>query len=140
MKASVRKIPLLLGFLILFSTVSFGQVIKLKTTSISIKTKINETQWGEWSAWEDVSILIVLDLDKERFTIYSKETQIYDVAENEGNITDKDGDDIWSFFCVNEDGLTCRVKLIKLNSQDGSLQLYVDFSDMRWVYNVYSLD
>jgi hypothetical protein len=81
-----------------------------------------------------------MDIDKDRITIYSKETQIYDVAENEGKTTDSDGDDFWSFYCVNEDGLTCRVRLAKLNSQNGRNQLYIDFNDMKWVYNLYSLD
>ena len=99
-----------------------------------------DSKWEEWSDWEEVSVLIIMNTDDERFTIYSKEKQVYDVAKDEGKETDNDGDDTWSFYCVNEDGTTCRVRLVKLNSQEGRLQLYVDFSDIKLVYNMYSLD
>lgn len=140
MKSRNWKSILLLGFIILMTNLAYGQVYKLKTTSVAFKTKVNDYQWSDWSEWEEASILVVMDIDKDRFTIYSKETQVYDVAEDEGKTTDSDGDDTWSFYCVNEDGLTCRVRLVKLNSQNGRNQLYVDFNDMKWVYNLYSLD
>ena len=89
---------------------------------------------------EETSVLITIDLNKERITIYSKETQVYDVAENEGETYDNDGDITLSLFCVDKDGLTCRIRLVKLISQDGRNQLYVDYNDMKWVYNVYPLN
>ena len=126
--------------LLTFSATAFGQVYKLKSTSFSSKYKINDYRWSEWSEATESSVLITFDLNKERITIYSKTTQVYDIAEYEGKTTDEDGDDFYSYYCVNEDGLTCRVRLAKLNSQNGRNQVYVDFSDMRWMYNVYSLD
>lgn len=126
--------------LLVFSMTSYGQVYKLKSSSLSIKTKINDYKWSDWSDWEEASILITIDVNKDRITIYSKETQIYDVAENEGESYDSDGDKTLSFYCVDKNGLTCRIRLIKLISQDNRNQLYVDYSDMKWVYNVFSLD
>ncbi|WP_425638214.1 hypothetical protein ACPUEN_02270 [Algoriphagus yeomjeoni] len=140
MKSRHLKSIFLLGFIILVTNLTYGQVYKLKTTSVAFKTKVNDYKWSDWSEWEETSVLVVMDIDKDRFTIYSKETQVYDVAEDEGKTTDSDGDDTWSFYCVNEDGLTCRVRLVRLNSQNGRNQLYVDFNDMKWVYNLYSLD
>lgn len=133
------KLLLIIGFTFIITNVSFGQVLKFKSSSFAMKFK-TESKWAEWSDFEDVSVLIVMDNDDGRFTIYSKEKQVYDVAENEGKETDSDGDDTWSFYCVNEDGNTCRVRLVKLNSQEGRLQLYVDFSDVKVLYNMYSLD
>ena len=140
MKSRNWKSILLLGFIILLTNLAYGQVYKLKTTSFAFKTKINDYQWSDWSEWEEASILVVMDSDKDRITIYSKDTQVYDIAEDEGKTTDSDGDDTWSFYCVNEDGLTCGVRLVILNSQNGLNQLYVDFNDAKWVYNLYSLD
>ena len=79
----------------------------------------------------ETSVLIVMDLDKERITVYSKETQIYDFAKDEGKTTDADGDDFYSYLCVNEDGLSCRIRFANLNSQNGRNQLYVDFNE--WI-------
>ena len=136
-------LPKIFGLIFIFLTLSFssvGQVYKLKSTGLSSKYKIDEYSWSDWSQFEECSVLITIDMNKERITIFSKVTQVYDIAEYEGQSTDGDGDDFTSFFCVNDEGLTCRVRLAKLNSQDGLLQIYVDFSDLKWVYNVYSLD
>ena len=85
---------------------SLGQVHKLKATSFSSKGK-NDYKWSEG---KESSILITFNLDKDRITIYSKTTQIYDIAEYEGKTTDSDGDDIFSYYCVDADGNNCRVK------------------------------
>lgn len=140
MKRQLIKTFGLMIVLLTFSATAFGQVYKLKSTSFSSKYKINDYRWSEWSEATESSVLITFDLNKERITIYSKTTQVYDIAEYEGKTTDEDGDDFYSYYCVNEDGKTCRVRLAKLNSQNGRNQVYVDFSDMKWMYNVYSLD
>lgn len=140
MKKQLVKSFGLLFILLTFSATSFGQVYKLKSTSFSSKYKINDYRWSDWSEATESSVLITIDVNKDRITMYSKTTQIYDIAEYEGKTTDEDGDDFISFFCINEDGLSCRVRLAKLNSQNGRNQVYVDFSDMKWMYNVYTLD
>jgi hypothetical protein len=140
MKRQLIKSFGLMIVLLTFSATAFGQVYKLKATSFSSKYKINDYRWSEWSEATKSSVLITFDLNKERITIYSKTTQVYDIAKYEGKTTDEDGDDFYSYYCVNGNGLTCRVRLAKLNSQNGRNQVYVDFSDMKWMYNVYSLD
>lgn len=133
----------LLGFAVLVMLPSLklhAQVYKLKATNFTSKVNVEGRGWGEWADWKDSDVLITMDMDKDRITIYSKEVQKYDIAEYEGKETDDDGDDIWSFFCINEDGVKCRVRLAKLKSQNGRNQVYVDFSDLMIVYNVYTLD
>ena len=140
MKNQKNKLLALIFFLLTLSFNSSGQVYKLKSTSISARYKDNENNWSNWSDIEECIVLITIDLNKERITIYSKETQVYNIIELEGKTTDKDGDDFTSFYCVNEEGLTCRVRLAKLNSKNGILQIYIDFNDLKLVYNVYTLD
>jgi hypothetical protein len=122
------------------NTPSAKKIIKLKSTSYSLRHKINEQRWGDWAAWEDAKILITLDTENERITIYSSKTQVYDIAKDEGESTDDDGDETLSLYCIDNDGLRCTVRLVTLNSRNGELQLYVDYSDMSWVYEVYALD
>jgi hypothetical protein len=140
MNKTIKLVCLTAIVFLAFSTVSFGQVYKLKSTSYSSKYKINDYRWSDWGEWEETTVLITIDLNKDRITIYSKVTQVYDVAENEGETYDSDGDKTLSLYCVDKDGLTCRIRLVKLISQGGRNQLYVDYKDMKWVYNVYSLD
>lgn len=127
-------------FLLITST-AFSQVTKCKAYSFAHKEK-NEYSggWSEWSSWEDVDILIVIDTDNNRIKIFSKVDQIYDIIENKGKSTDSDGDDTLEWICVNEDGLKCGVRLVKLNSKGGTSQIYIDFSDFIFVYNIYRLD
>ncbi len=129
----------LIFFMLIISTTSFGQVLKFKSTSFSSMYKINEYSWSDWEDPSESTVLMTFDLDNDRITIYSKVTQIYDVAKYEEKITDKDGDDIFSFFCVDNEGITCRVQWLILNSQNGRMQVYVYYSDIALLYNVYNL-
>ena len=140
MKTQIINTFGLMIVLLTFSATSFGQVYKLKSTSLSSKYQLNDGSWTDWSEATETSVLMTFDINKQRITIYSKKTQVYDIAEYEGQTTDEDGDDFYSYYCVNEDGITCRVRFARLNSQNGRNQVYVDFSDMLWMYNVYSLD
>lgn len=117
-----------------------AQVYKLRSTGYSYKFVNDQNRWTDWADWEDASILITVDADRERITIFSSERQVYDIAEDEGVETDKDGDDVWSLYCVNEDGAACRLRIVFLKSQGDRKQIYVDFSDMSFVYNVYALN
>jgi hypothetical protein len=122
-------------FLSVFMTeLSYAQVVKLKTTSLALKVKNDDNRWSDWSDWESASVLVVVE--GNRITVYSKEKQVYDVIENKGKKTDSDGDDVLSYYCINEDGARCRLRLVKRNSQNGKTKLYVDFNDIKWVYNL----
>ena len=128
------------AMILIFSiSFSFGQILKLKSTSLSFKVKL-DYGWSDWADWEETSVLITVDSQKDRIIIYSKEKQIYDIAENEGTDFDSDGDETLSLYCVDKDGLTCRIRFVTLHSNNEQLQLYVDYKDIKWVYNVYILD
>jgi hypothetical protein len=117
-----------------------GKVIKLRSTACSLRHKINEYKWGDWDDWEEANVLITIDTDEDRITIYSSERQVYDIAENEGESTDEDGDETLSLYCVDQDGIRCGVRLVFLNSRNGDIHLYVDYNDVSWVYDVYALE
>lgn len=134
----IKYLLLIVFFAVSISTM--GQVYKLRSTAFSSKYKINEYSWSEWSEWEKTSLLIVINMNDERFTIYSQKTQVYDIIEYDGESTNNDGDRTFSYLCANKDGLRCEVRLVRRDSMNGELQLYVDFNDMSWAYAVYSVD
>ena len=126
--------------IILFLTSStFAQVLKYKTKQFAHRNLINN-EWSEWSEWEDVKIMLTLDGEKERFTIYSNEIQIYDVAKVEEQTIDKDGNEIYNFFCLTEDGSKCRIKHLFPKSPEHNMQLYIQFKDSEIVYNIYKFE
>lgn len=122
-------------------SISFAQVTKFKSSGFATKFK-NEYSgnWGKWSDFKETEVLITIDLTNERIKIFSKKEQVYDIIKYFDKETDSDGDETIEFQCVNEDGLKCHVRFVILNSQNGRRQLYVDFSDVMWVYNIYRLD
>lgn len=127
--------------LVLISTASFSQVIKLKAFEIAFKYKNENTQrWDQWSDWEDVDILVTIDSDPQRIKIFSEKEQVYDIIKYKGETTGSDGDITSEWICVNEDGRKCGVRIVKLNSNNNIQQLYIDFADFIFVYNIYALD
>ena len=127
-------------FFLLINT-SIGQVTKFKTTSYSSKFKVeNSSSWSKWEKLENTDILITMDFTNDRIKIFSKKEQVYDIIKYYDKETDSDGDITNQFQCVNEDGLKCIVILVLLNSKNGQRQIYIDFADIMWMYNIYKLD
>lgn len=79
-------------------------------------------------------MLVVLNFNRETITIYSKEVQEYDIVSYEDVKDDNEGGQSLKLICVNEDGLRCHIRIRTLSN--GRRQLYVDFNDMMWVYNI----
>lgn len=137
-----RRFQFFILFLFVFlgSHGSFAQAIKFKSTDFSYKERFGRDNWSNWEEWQEASVLIVVDIDNERISVYSKERQVYDVVEYEGEHYDKDNDLVYSFYCVDNSGHTCRVRLVKLLSENNQFQLYIDYDDFMVVYNAYSLN
>ncbi len=136
------KTQLLTILFILTFSICHSQVTKFKTTSGSTKIFNDNTQ--RWKDWEKLTngadILITLDITNERIKIFSKTEQVFDIIKYFDKKTDDDGDDIISFQCVDQDGLKCKIRFVILNSQDGRKQVYIDYSDMIILYNIYTLN
>lgn len=130
------KIRLITLLSIVFSTsisnFSFGQIVNLQSTSSAFK----DSTEVEWSDFETTNAFIIMDIDNSRFSIYSSDTNVYIITENEGMTTDEDGDDTYSYFCTDNNGIICRIRFMILHSQEEIMQLYIDYNNSNWVYNV----
>lgn len=124
----------ILLFLLAFSAVvASAQSLKLNAYELSYRYVDGDGEWSEWSDWEKISILIVFYHDEELITIYSQKTQKYNVKEYVGENEDSDGNSM-TFNCVNDDGVNCNIRIRA--QKNGVRQLYVDFEDFSWVYNL----
>ncbi|MBE6269095.1 MAG: hypothetical protein IKT53_09120 [Bacteroidaceae bacterium] len=85
---------------------------------------------GEWTDWVKIDVRIKVTEDK--VTIYSDEVQIYKIKEKLEAPYDDTGKQI-KYKVVDQDGDYGTIRFRKQN--DGTLQLYIDFSNIRWVYS-----
>lgn len=104
-----------------------------KTTAFASQKVVNGS-WGKWSDWQDSNMDMVIDLDNDIVTIDSPTKQVYYITEYVGNFTDNSGGKQVEFAFKDQDGDRGHMRLrIETN---GNSQVYIDFSNVRWCYNV----
>ena len=126
----------LLLFVSVFASHAYAEVLKLKAYSFSARSTDRYGNWSDWSDWSDCNILVVSD-DDSRVKIYSEETQEYDIISSEEEVSDNQGGKVIEFNCIDKDGLRCSLRL-RIDKND-NIQLYVDYDNLSFVYNVYPL-
>lgn len=106
-----------------------------KTTAFASQTYNYYTQsWNNWSTWEKSNMNIKFDLSSDVIVIYSPQIQVYTVFNVGTAYTDTSGGQQVKFNARDAEGDRVDIRLrIETN---GNSQIYVDYADMRWVYNV----
>lgn len=120
------------------ASVAHASVSKLTAYSVAYKYVDDDGQWTSWSDWEDCNILVVLNPDKLRITIYSNTTQEYDIISVGDWESDGEGGEVTEYDCVDAEGLRCGVRW--RIDKDGDEQMYVDYNDFCFVYNLVGKD
>lgn len=102
--------------------------------SIKYKTEYNRNNQTGWSEWRSCDVPIEFKMDEDVIVIYSNRTQIYAIYEDMGTYTDGYGGKQQGYYVIDQDydKGTIRLRI----TRDGTSQLYVDFNDVGWVYNV----
>jgi hypothetical protein len=112
---------------------SFSQIINFKATSVAIK----EVGY-KWSDWQRCDILITFNLKTDKVVIYSRSIQIYKVITQGQNFIDESGGEQVKYKVIDQDDDLGSMRLrVETN---GNSQIYIDFADVSWVYNVIRLD
>ena len=126
---------ILMTMMMLFSVTNNvnAQTYYYKTYQFAIKYKTNNV-WGGWSDWQPSNIKMKIDLDDDIITIYSEKVQVYRVLESMGTYTDDSGGRQTKFFVIDQDDDYGCVRL--RIEKNGNSQVYIDFNDAMWVYNV----
>lgn len=123
-------ITLLLG--LICCTAVQAQVQWYKTTDFAYRY-VSNGYWTDWSDWESSNLNIKFDLENDLIIIYSSKTQLYKVIEVLNPPSDSTGQQV-KFKIVDQDYDIGSLRLRVENN--GNLQIYVDFADISWVYNV----
>lgn len=131
-----KRALLFMAFLLLMAGSAMAQTRILRCYSYSEKHKDYYGNWTEWSEGKATNFEIVMNFDAGYFSFFSSTPHYYTVIQNEGHEVDKDGDDVVWFYCSDAQGARCRVRLYRLNNQEGRNQVYITFADLSLVYNV----
>ena len=102
--------------------------------AIKYKNAYNRNNSNGWSKFEKCNVPIEFKMDEDVIVIYSNKTQIYGIYENAGTYTDKEGGKQQGYYVLDQDYDKGMIRL--RIAPDGTSQLYVDFNDVGWVYNV----
>lgn len=124
---------LLFCFMSFISLMTFAQSNQyFQTTSFAYRY-VNYGTWTNWSDWQDCYVKIRFDFNNDVICIYSEKTQIYKVLYQEESPYDNSGQQV-KFRVLDQDGDYGHIRLRIENN--GNSQIYVDFSNVSWVYNV----
>lgn len=111
-----------------------AQIYTYRTTGYAIKKVNSYGNWTDWSAWQDSDLSMVINFNTDMVTIYSPKTQRYKITEFVRNFTDDSGGKQVEFVFIDQDGDRGHMRLrIETN---GNSQIYIEFSNIIWVYNV----
>ena len=119
-----------------FSSAS-AQVYKFKATSFSVMEKAANGKWGDWTPFEESTVVITLDGKKDRVVIASHEIQLYRILSYGEKISNQ-FEDIIPLECVDNDGGACSIQIITRKNQDNRMQFYINYEDVKFVYNIYT--
>ena len=115
-----------------FTPIYAQSVWYFKTTEYaSAKIENGKYTWGDW---EKSDMYIIMDLGNDIIKVLSKKNQKYTVYKSYGEYTDNSGGDNLKFGVIDQDGDRCEIRFRK--EQNGNSQIYVDYGNCAWVYNV----
>ena len=136
MKRKHFLLTLLMFFTMLGTSVAQNYTSQwYKTTAFASQTYNYYTHtWNNWTPWQYSNMVIKFDLTSDVIIIYSHHIQIYNVLNVVTAYTDTSGGQQVKFNARDSDG--DRVDIRLRMERNGNSQIYVDYADIRWVYNV----
>lgn len=115
-----------------------AETLWFKTYSFKQATVYNGQY--SWGASQNSDMNISIDLDSDLITVYSPRTQYYYVYDsyNNGNAyRDSGGGTTIKYYVIDQDGDKGELRLRMYTSGGVTYsQIYVDFSNIAWVYGV----
>lgn len=131
------RLILLLGLLVVGAQPVSAQKYRFKASSLSIMDRDNKGQWSEWSAFKPADVVITLDGDKDRIVVHSKDLQLYRITAYYDKIAN-DNEETLGFECLDNNGEMCVILLVTRKDEGGRMQFYINYRDLKMVYNVYN--
>ena len=115
-----------------------AQPIRFKTSSVSVTNKNEKTKkWSDWSDFKEAKLVISIDGKKNLIVVNSPEIQVFRILAYNEKI-ENENDAIVPFECRDNFGSKCQILVITKKKESNRMQIYVNYSDVKFVYNVYN--
>lgn len=114
-----------------------AQTLTFKTSSVSITEKNERGNWNEWSDFVKADLVITIDGKKNRIVVNSPEIQVFTIL-SYGEKTENETDKIVPFDCIDNNGSKCTIFVITKKNEDNRMQFYINYSEVKFVYNIYN--
>ena len=134
----MKVIKIILPFFLLlysFQSVS-AQVYRFKADSFSIIEKNANGKWGKWTDFNKTPVVITLDGNKDRIVVNSKEIQLYRILAYGEKVVEKNKETI-PMKCADNEGGLCTILIVTKKNEGNRKQFYINYDDVKIVYNVY---
>lgn len=115
------------------STSVNAQSYVYQARQFSMKTMSGYGTWNPWSDWERSIVRITIDTGIDVIYIHTEKKQVYVITQDMGSYVDNYGGKQRAFSVVDQDGDKGIIRLRV--EKNGNVQLYVEFSDIIWVYS-----
>lgn len=121
---------LLLVLLLFLSVNAYSQVSKYYSDFSSYKSLSSNNIWNDWTDWERCDAKIKIDLDSDTITINDSKYYIDKYVET---VVDSNSKTI-KYLVIRYDNKSCFIRIRE--QEDGVKQLYLDYDDIVYVYNL----
>ena len=135
----MKALKIIIPFILLLFSIqtSTAQEYRFKADSFSVLEKNANGKWGKWTAFDKTPVIITLDGKKDRIVVNSKEIQLYSILAYGEKIVDKNQETI-PMKCADNNGGLCTILIITKKNESNRKQFYINYDDVKIVYNVYS--
>jgi hypothetical protein len=125
-------------FLLIFLSVQgvSAQIYRFKADSFSLIEKNANGKWGKWTDFNQSPVAISLDGTKDRIVVHSQEIQIYTILAYGEKVVEK-GKETIPMKCADNSGGLCTILIVTKKNEDNRKQIYINYDDVKIVYNVY---
>ena len=127
---------LILTFCFLGNQKSLAQTITLKSSSVSITEKTAKGNWTDWTDFVKAELIITIDAKKDRIVVNSPEIQVFTIV-SYGEKIETGDDKIVPFDCIDNNGSKCKILAITRKKENNRMQFYINYSEVKFVYNIY---
>ena len=131
---NMKRLILMLLMVIGIGMAVNAQTYYYRTTAFAIKQMNDYGRWSDWSDWEDSDMLMTINFDDDVVKIFSPTPQKYVITKYVKNYTDSSGGKQVEFKFVDQDGDRGNMRL--RIERSGNSQVYIEFGNIMWVYNV----